>query len=233
MKSIISVLFSSFLFIFYLSAQDFQVVLLPDNQAFIQEQRSFPLQKGRQQILLPDLPNGLDFSSFYIWPMTQGVMLNTMGIKSASMSLGTLLQHNLNKRVSILMPNGQRISGWLIEWFDDGKRLYLKSDQNQPVLVQLQEPYGLFFEQDTVFFQSKDFYKRYFIEVESDGKRQAQFELGYLVDKIYWKVEYMALLNEKEDHCRLMGWLNLDNDCGKDFPQAKVSLLIGGGATNL
>ncbi len=227
MVKIITILFCAYLFISLLPGQDFKLVLLPKNKAFVQEQRAFPLQKGIQKVVLPSLPGQLDFSRFYIWPLTDGVPVNRIGRRPPSMSLETLLAHNVNKRIHISLANGQQVSGRLIEWFASGKRLYLRGEQNQPIFLELQEPYSISFEQDTVFFQSEDFYRPYFMEVESARKGLAKFELGYLVEDMDWQVSYAAFLNEKENRCRLMGWLQLKNNCGKDFSSARVSILIG------
>ncbi len=221
------ILFFSLFMTITLHAGDVHIFLLKNNQAFIQEERVFPVEKGIRKIRLSPLPKELNFSRFFILPMTDGVTLNAIEKSAPSISLGKLLQRNLNKRVRILMDNGQYVSGWLIDWFNSGKRLYLKTDQNQPLFVEVELTRSILFEEDSVFFRSQDFYSYYDMEVASQRKCQAQFEFGYLVDDMNWGVEYMALLNENEDQCLLLSWLYLNNRCGMDFPTARIHLLVG------
>ncbi len=60
---------------------------------------------------------------------------------------------------------------------------------------------------------------------DEGGKREA--ELSYITDGISWSAAYDVLAPEKGDEMDVVGWVNIDNHCGKDFENAGVKLMAG------
>jgi hypothetical protein len=52
-------------------------------------------------------------------------------------------------------------------------------------------------------------------------------ELGYVTGGMSWQAAYNLVLPEKGDSLDLVGWVTIDNQCGKSFEQAKIKLMAG------
>lgn len=53
------------------------------------------------------------------------------------------------------------------------------------------------------------------------------FELSYLTGGLSWKADYVAELNEKDDHLDINGWVTLTNRSGTAYPNARLQLVAG------
>jgi len=60
---------------------------------------------------------------------------------------------------------------------------------------------------------------------DEGGKREA--ELSYITDGISWSATYDVLAPEKGDEMDVVGWVNIDNHCGKDFENTGLKLMAG------
>lgn len=52
-------------------------------------------------------------------------------------------------------------------------------------------------------------------------------QVTYTTERIEWKADYSALLNEKEDALDLTGWVTIDNKSGAAYKNATIKLIAG------
>ncbi len=52
-------------------------------------------------------------------------------------------------------------------------------------------------------------------------------ELSYLTGGLSWRADYVAELNERDDHLDLNGWVTLTNQSGAAYPNARLQLVAG------
>lgn len=52
-------------------------------------------------------------------------------------------------------------------------------------------------------------------------------ELSYLTEGLSWQADYVAELNQADDHLNLKGWVTLVNESGAAYPQAHLQLVAG------
>jgi len=51
--------------------------------------------------------------------------------------------------------------------------------------------------------------------------------VSYITEDISWRSTYTAVLNPKETHLDLHGWVTIDNECGARFANARIKLVAG------
>lgn len=52
-------------------------------------------------------------------------------------------------------------------------------------------------------------------------------ELAYVTGGLMWKTDYNIAGPEKGDKVEIVGWVTMDNNCGKDFNLARINLMAG------
>ncbi|SCX89158.1 hypothetical protein SAMN05216420_101242 [Nitrosospira sp. Nl5] len=56
---------------------------------------------------------------------------------------------------------------------------------------------------------------------------EQHLELSYLTEGLSWRADYVAELNERDDHLDLNGWVTLTNQSGTAYPNARLQLVAG------
>lgn len=64
-------------------------------------------------------------------------------------------------------------------------------------------------------------------QIRSSQEGKIGAELGYITGGMTWKADYNAVGPEKGDSIDLVGWVTMDNNSGKSFEQADISLMAG------
>jgi hypothetical protein len=65
------------------------------------------------------------------------------------------------------------------------------------------------------------------ITLSNAATGEQNLELSYLTSGLSWKADYVAELNEKDDHLDINGWVTLTNRSGAAYPNAKLQLVAG------
>jgi hypothetical protein len=63
--------------------------------------------------------------------------------------------------------------------------------------------------------------------IESEQPAQFEAELGYVTGEMRWEADYNLVLPEKGNTLDLVGWITMDNECGKSFHDARIKLMAG------
>jgi hypothetical protein len=64
-------------------------------------------------------------------------------------------------------------------------------------------------------------------QIQSDHAGTAEAELGYITEGLSWKADYNLVAPETGNTLDLVGWVTMDNKCGKTFENAKIKLMVG------
>jgi len=62
---------------------------------------------------------------------------------------------------------------------------------------------------------------------QASKKARHLCQVTYTTERIEWKADYSALLNEKEDALDLTGWVTIDNKSGAAYKDATIKLIAG------
>lgn len=63
--------------------------------------------------------------------------------------------------------------------------------------------------------------------IRSDHSVAVDAELAYITGGLTWKADYNVVSTESEDRVDLIGWVTMENHCGKSFPEAQIALMAG------
>lgn len=61
--------------------------------------------------------------------------------------------------------------------------------------------------------------------IQSDKAERRKVELHYLIKDVRWRIFYVAILSPNQQEIDLNGWIQVDNQSGKNFRKAKVQLI--------
>lgn len=64
-------------------------------------------------------------------------------------------------------------------------------------------------------------------QIASDRSGDLEAELGYVTGGMSWEASYNIVTPEDSDLMDLVGWVTIDNQSGKAFPNAKIKLMAG------
>lgn len=64
-------------------------------------------------------------------------------------------------------------------------------------------------------------------ELETDKPGKATAELSYVTGGMNWEASYNVVAPPKGTELELVGWVTLDNQCGKTFRDARIKLMAG------
>ena len=63
--------------------------------------------------------------------------------------------------------------------------------------------------------------------LQSDKPGKFDAEVGYITEGLNWSASYNLVSPEKGDLVDLVGWITMNNNCGKTFENAKIKLMAG------
>jgi hypothetical protein len=63
--------------------------------------------------------------------------------------------------------------------------------------------------------------------LQSDKPGKFEAEIGYVTEGLDWSASYNLVSPEKGDFVDLVGWITMNNNCGKTFENAKIKLMAG------
>jgi len=64
-------------------------------------------------------------------------------------------------------------------------------------------------------------------QIETDKPGQGPAELSYVTGGMTWQADYNVVAPENGDVLDVVGWVTLDNQSGKAFPNARIKLMAG------
>ena len=65
------------------------------------------------------------------------------------------------------------------------------------------------------------------ISLTNPSAGEQNLELSYLTSGLSWRADYVAELNERDDHLDLSSWITLVNQSGAAYPNARLQLVAG------
>ncbi|MBU3665832.1 MAG: hypothetical protein FGM15_08165 [Chthoniobacterales bacterium] len=64
-------------------------------------------------------------------------------------------------------------------------------------------------------------------QIEATKPQQLEAELGYVTGGLAWEASYNIVAPEKGNVVDVIGWVTMQNNCGRDFADASIKLLAG------
>ncbi len=63
--------------------------------------------------------------------------------------------------------------------------------------------------------------------IQGDKQGRLDAELGYITSGMKWEADYNLVAPESGDTLDVVGWITIENKCGKSFERAKIKLMAG------
>ena len=213
-----------------------ELTVYNQNFALVKEPRELNLKKGVQQVVVEDVAQKIEANSVGIRSVSNPGSFSVLeqNYKYDLINAEAILQKVVGKRISMsrVMPNGMRekLSGVLMSAptaaiANNGNTTYngmvVRTDDGRIILnptgeVEVNEiPSGMISKPSLVWT----------LDSESAGKNK--IELSYLTTGMGWNADYILALDKDGKKGDLKGWVNLTNNSGTTYRDAKLKLLAG------
>ena len=214
------------LFISSLAAQDgadLRVTVYNDGQGLVKTQINRNLSQGVSSIELTDVASGLIPTTVKLAPSNNaaGLRIIEQNYRYDLVNEDQLLKKYLGAKVDVVLQNDEKVTGDLLSF--TGTVIILKTRSGTEVIqrnfvanIKCPEPKERLYVKPTLQWL-----------VEADKPGNYPLDLSYLTSGMSWKAEYVAVLNDAENHLNLSSWINLDNHSGAQFDNAKLKLVAG------
>lgn len=200
---------------------DLNITIYNENRALVNDTRTVTLNAGR---------NALAFANVSAQIMPQSALLQGQNIRLLEQNFNyDLLSENalLEKAVgtSVLVEYINPATG---EVSTKNAELLAVNGVN-PILkingkIETQYPGRIIFNKVPANLWAKP---TLVMDVESKTTQTSPIHLSYLTGGLSWKADYVAELNEAENHLTLRGLVTLTNNSGTDYKQAHLQLVAG------
>jgi hypothetical protein len=226
-----------------------QLTIYNGDFAVVKERRSFDLKSGENEVRVTDLSAHLEPDSVVLRDLRQpgSIRILEQNYESDPLSEGLLLRKSEGKTLGFEIDLGggtKRIvqgrilrSGYVPhpEAYQRYGQPYYQAQMEmtnaagQPIVeVDGKIQFGLPGKPIFDALDPKGFLKPtllWRLWTDQPGPHQAEF--SYMTGGMRWEATYNAVAAEKGNALDLIGWVTLENMCGKDFENASVKLMAG------
>jgi len=189
----------------------------------VRDERDLPLETGLDTLRFTDVPARIDPTSVHL-EAVDGKPLQVLEQNYAYdlVSASAVLDRYLDRAVRIRDEDGEIYEGILQS--HAGDQILMAPDTGGVVILRKDRiaeircpelPQGLTTRPTLIWLLSTD----------RGGPRRAR--VSYLTQGLSWTARYVAVVNEGETEVLLGAWVNVTNECGADFPGARLQLVAG------
>ena len=197
-----------------------QLTVYNHGEALVKEQFSRQIQGGVSEIEIERVAETLNPSSVKL-SSDKDIQVLEQNYRYDLVDQNKLLKKYLEADVTVILQNENKISGKLLSY--DNSTLVLKSRTGTDIIqrqfvgtIKCPTPVERLYVRPTLAWT---------LNAAKAGK--VNFDLSYLTGGISWRAEYVAIINEDNSELDLSSWINLNNQSGKNYKQAKLKLVAG------
>jgi hypothetical protein len=217
MKKIILLLLASSMLTFAQERKEVAVTIYNSDLGVVKETREIDLKSGISDVLIRDVPSQINPSSVKI--NLDGTVIEQNYRYDLANSY-SLMQHFIDKKISLV---GEKIiEGTLVSAATNS--IVIKTEGGGLTILPSLEGYNISLDYmpENLLTKPTLVWK---VKSNSSGKKDAG--LTYQTDGMSWKAEYVATLNKDDNRLDLNAWVNIKNNSGGSFKNAKVKLIAG------
>lgn len=204
------------------NVQDY-VTIYNDNLGLVKQIRTVQVNLNNPVIEFKDVAASLIPTSVHLNSLTDSKSFEILeqNFEYDLASADRILQKYVDHEVSLILESGELITGTLMSIAgrsyvlntDNGVRILPANDKMQISVSRL--PEGLI-TRPTLIWQ-----------VAGVKNKSQKLEVSYLTNNISWKAEYVGVLSEKDDQIDVGAWVNIDNQSGATYNNARLKLVAG------
>ncbi len=217
MKKIILLLIATSMLSFAQERKEVAVTIYNSDLGVVKETREIELKSGINDVLIRDVPSQINPSSVKINLDGSVIEQNYRYDLANSYSL---MQHFIDKKISLV--GGKVIEGTLVSATHNS--VVVKTGGGGLTILPSLEGYNISLDYmpENLLTKPTLVWK---VKSNSSGKKEAG--LTYQTGGMSWKAEYVATLNKDNNRLDLNAWVNITNNSGGSFKNAKVKLIAG------
>jgi hypothetical protein len=198
------------------------------NQNFgvVREKRKVQVKQKTDTMRFSDVAAQIDGTSVHFKSLTDpATTVLEQNYEYDLVSADKLLQKYIDKQITVLTKDGSRYSGNLLSF--DANQLVIRQFGEKGDLVMVQRadnvkdiqfgslPEGLITKPTLVWM----------LATEKTGEHLV--EVAYQTGGLNWQADYNAVLNAKDTHLDLSGWVTVNNESGATYKDARLKLIAG------
>ena len=216
------------------------------NQQFavVRHGLALDLKAGQNHVEVTDITGHLEPDSVFLRSLEEGRHLQILeqNYRNDPVSEQLLLSLYEGKTIEFQTPDKTIVQGRIIrsgfvphatvmygQRYYQAQAAYVQQGAEQPVIEVNQklqftlpgQPLFPALTDDTVLKPTLSW------ELETNKAGKAAAELSYVTGGMNWEASYNAVSSSKEGELELVGWVTLDNQSGKTFPNARIKLMAG------
>jgi len=189
--------------------------------ALVEELRTLTISAGEKDYLIEDLPKTLLPDSVLFRPLKEIELIEQEFLPAQELTGWQLLQNAVGQEFEVTVARGlvpKTYRGTLLS-VEDGIVL-----QEVTGRVQIIKEFS-----EVSLAQLGEYRKAPALRwrIQSDSSREVQGKLSYLASGLSWSAYYTAILNESETQMALTSWVTVQNTSGRDYKNAKLTLIAG------
>lgn len=220
MKSIsLKSLLVLFLTLGNLNAQSPVVTIYNSNFGVISESRKIDFTKGKQELLLTDVPSEIVAESVRL---DFGGKVVEQSFLYDLLNVSEILNRYIGKEIQLKKSGNEMLSGKLLSVA--GNQLVLESNGGGLVIVPEFNTYTIQVVQMPDGFVAKPTLK-WLVDVEKPGSQNVN--LTYQTNAMTWSADYTLTINEQENLADIEAWASITNQSGKKYEDATINLIAG------
>lgn len=197
-----------------------QLTIYNSGEALVKEKFSRQVSKGTSEIEIEKVAETLNPSSVKL-STKQDLQVLEQNYRYDLVDQNKLLKKYLGASVTVILRNEGKMSGELLSY--DNSTLVLKSRNGTDIIqrsfvgtIKCPAPSERLYVRPTLAWR-----------INSKTSGMVDFDLSYLTGGVSWKAEYVAIITEDDTEMDLSSWINLNNQSGKGYEQAKLKLVAG------
>ncbi|MFC1692924.1 DUF4139 domain-containing protein [Candidatus Latescibacterota bacterium] len=202
-------------------AEDVSLTVYNRDMAVVKLVDAMEFKKGIQTISFTDVAQRIDPTSVRFTAQNGDITVLEQNYRYDIVSTQKVLQHYIDKKVSVWVEGGDLVEGILqsvmgdvlIKGRDSGITI-LKADVIErfdlPVL-----PQGLV-TRPTLFWK-----------LDSSVRGKTETEVSYITHGFNWHAEYTAVVSDDEKSMEVSSWVSIDNNSGATYENAALKLVAG------
>jgi|YNPMSStandDraft_2_1061718.scaffolds.fasta_scaffold00120_8 hypothetical protein len=195
------------------------ITIYNDNLGIVRETRVFDVKSGISTIQVTDVAQQIIPTSVKI--TFNGTVLE-QNYRYDLANLHKILFRYIDMPVILINDKNEKIEGTLLSVMGD--QIVLKKNDGSLTMIPNMNNYkidvgslpeGLIAKPTLVWM------------INSNKSGKENFEISYQTRGMSWKADYVAVLSEKDDYLDLNAWVNIENNSGATYKNAKLKLVAG------
>ncbi len=217
MKKILLLLIATSMLSFAQERKEVAVTIYNSNLGVVKETREIELKSGITEVLIRDVPTEINPSSVKI--NLDGTVIEQNYRYDLANSY-SLMQHFVDKKITLV--GEKTFEGTLIS--ASSNSVVIKDQNGGLVILPSLEGYNI-----SLDYMPENLLTKPTLvwKVKSNGGGKKDAGLIYQTGGMSWKAEYVATLNKDDNRLDLNAWVNITNNSGGSFKDAKVKLIAG------